>query len=542
MSHDTDKKAVITDDEAELARLGYKQELKRDWSLLQNFGVSFSIISVITGISTLFLYGLTTGGPAVMSISWIIVAFFTLIVGLAMAEICSSIPTSGGPYFWSAMLASPGQSAIAAWITGWFNLLGQVAVTTGISYGCSNFIATTATLHTGFEPNSRHVIGIYAGVLVTQGLINTFGVHLLKYLNNASVVFHSAGIFSIAVAVLAKAPKLQSASFVFGKFVDATGVGEDGVGWGKRASKAYVAVIGILVAQYTMTGFDASAHLSEETHNAALRAPQGIIISILCSAVFGWFLLLSLLFSIQNLDGVLNSATGQPVAQIYIDAVGTNGAIAMLTVTIICMYLCGTFSITSNSRMMYAFSRDGALPLSRFWHHVDEKRKSPIRTVWLAVLLSFCLGLPSLGSAVAFSAATSIATSGLYISYVIPVAFRMIERKNFKKGPFHLGRMSMPVAFVAIAWVCFITIVFVLPELNPITSQTLNYTPVACGAILVGSLIWWFLDARKWFKGPIRQIEAERLGIDITEPGALEKAEREGRLGKEDSVSEEKAA
>ncbi|KAH8913378.1 hypothetical protein BT69DRAFT_1344675 [Atractiella rhizophila] len=248
MSHDTDKKAVITDDEAELARLGYKQELKRDWSLLQNFGVSFSIISVITGISTLFLYGLTTGGPAVMSISWIIVAFFTLIVGLAMAEICSSIPTSGGPYFWSAMLASPGQSAIAAWITGWFNLLGQVAVTTGISYGCSNFIATTATLHTGFEPNSRHVIGIYAGVLVSQGLINTFGVHLLKYLNNASVVFHSAGIFSIAVAVLAKAPKLQSASFVFGKFVDATGVGEDGVGWGQRASKAYVAVIGMTLS------------------------------------------------------------------------------------------------------------------------------------------------------------------------------------------------------------------------------------------------------------------------------------------------------
>ncbi|KAH8918003.1 APC amino acid permease [Atractiella rhizophila] len=504
MSHDTDKKAVITDDEAELARLGYKQELKRDWSLLQNFGVSFSIISVITGISTLFLYGLTTGGPAVMSISWIIVAFFTLIVGLAMAEICSSIPTSGGPYFWSAMLASPGQSAIAAWITGWFNLLGQVAVTTGISY--------------------RHVIGIYAGVLVTQGLINTFGVHLLKYLNNASVVFHSAGIFSIAVAVLAKAPKLQSASFVFGKFVDATGVGEDGVGWGQRASKAYVAVIGILVAQYTMTGFDASAHLSEETHNAALRAPQGIIISILCSAVFGWFLLLSLLFSIQNLDGVLNSATGQPVAQIYIDAVGTNGAIAMLTVTIICMYLCGTFSITSNSRMMYAFSRDGALPLSRFWHHVDEKRKSPIRTGFVARRPALILPrLPSLGSAVAFSAATSIATSGLYISYVIPVAFRMIERKNFKKGPFHLGRMSMPVAFVAIAWV---------PELNPITSQTLNYTPVACGAILVGSLFWWFLDARKWFKGPIRQIEAERLGIDITEPWSVGKSGERGKVGK----------
>ena len=111
--------SVRIGDEDRLAQLGYEQELRRNWSLLHNFGVSFSIISVITGITTLFEYGLSTGGPGVMSVGWIVVCFFTMFVALGMAEIVSAIPTSGGPYFWAAILAPDRGSAFAAWITGW---------------------------------------------------------------------------------------------------------------------------------------------------------------------------------------------------------------------------------------------------------------------------------------------------------------------------------------------------------------------------------------------------------------------------------------
>jgi len=223
-------------DEAELARMGYKQELKRDLGLVQNFGVSFSIISVITGVSSLFLYGLITGGPAVMVWGWIIVAFFTMLVGLAMAEVCSAHPTSGGPYFWAAMLAKQKDAAFASWITGWFNLLGQVAVTTGISFACATFISTLATFNTDFVPTAKTTIGIYAAVLVAQGLINTFGVHILKYLNNISVWWHAVGTISLTIAVLVKAPTHQTGKFVFQTFNDGTGVG--GIGWSQRASPA----------------------------------------------------------------------------------------------------------------------------------------------------------------------------------------------------------------------------------------------------------------------------------------------------------------
>lgn len=507
--------ASMDEDELELARMGYKQELKRDFHLLQNFGVSFSIISIITGIPSLFHYGLTTGGPAVMVWGWVVVAFFTFMVGLSMAEICSAHPTSGGPYYWAAMLSKPKSAPLASWITGWFNLLGQVAVTTGISFACATFLSTVCTLGTHFVPTPKTTIGIYAAVLVSQGMINTFGVHILRYLNNVSIMWHAIGTISVVIAILVKAPTHQSGSFVFTTFVDQTGV--DGIGWSQRASHAYVVVIGILLSQYTITGYDASAHLSEETHNAAMAGSIGIIMAIGVSAVFGWFLILGLLFSIQDLDATINSATGQPVTQIFLDTVGEKGAIVLMTIVIGAMYFCGTFSVTANSRMMYAFARDGGIPGHKFFHKVDAKRKSPIRTIWLACTLSFILGLPSLGSAVAFSAATSIATIGLYISYGIPIALRVIYRDDFVRGPFHLGSFSYPVAIAAVMWIGFITIAFILPSLNPVNSQTLNYSIVAVGIVFIYSVGFWLVSARKWYTGPIRQIKAVEIGVSVTE-------------------------
>ncbi|KAL8959204.1 MAG: hypothetical protein Q9193_003893 [Seirophora villosa] len=192
-----------------------------------------------------------------------------MFVALGMAEIVSAIPTSGGPYFWSAILAPKHVSALASWITGWyvpksafmplhvltitrFNLLGQVAVTTGITFGLAGLISTTATVGTSYEVTAGKTLGIFAALLVSQGVINSFGVHLLRYLNNTSILLHSVGISCFCIAVLAKAPTHQSAKFVFATFYDGTGV--EAVGWSIRASPAYVAACGVLMSQYTITG------------------------------------------------------------------------------------------------------------------------------------------------------------------------------------------------------------------------------------------------------------------------------------------------
>lgn len=284
-------------------------------------------------------------------------------------------------------------------------------------------------------------------MLASHGIVNTFGVYVLRYLNDLSILLHSAGVFSIAVAVVAAAPNHRSAREVFAFFNDNTG----DPGWSVRASPAYVAICGILLSQYTITGFDASAHMSEETHNAARSAPIGVLTSIGVSAVFGFFYIVCLLFSIQDFDRTIGAT--QPVLQIFIDVFGDDGAIALMTLIIWTVWHCGLFSITSNSRMMFAFSRDRALP--GWFDYTDKRFKSPTRTIWLAATLAFILALPSLGSSVAFAAATSIATIGLYISYTIPVLISIVWHDEFEKvkGPFNLGRFSRPVGLIACLWV-----------------------------------------------------------------------------------------
>ncbi|KAL2171537.1 hypothetical protein VTG60DRAFT_2370 [Thermothelomyces hinnuleus] len=232
---------------------------------------------------------------------------------------------------------------------------------------------------------------------------------------------------------------------------------------------------------------------------------------------------MALLFSIQDFGAVLDSRYGQPVLQIFADVAGEDGALALFTLIMVCIWHCGLFSMTSNSRMMFAFARDGGI--HPFFSKVDARFRSPTRAVWLAATLSFILALPSLGSEVAFSAATSIATIGLYISYGLPVLIGLICHKSFMamKGPFNLGVLSRPVAAATCLWIGFITVVFCLPTANPVTSQTFNYTAVAVGIVGAFAVGLWVFWAHRWFTGPSAEVsEALRLGVDITEPGALE--------------------
>ena len=499
-----------TADEQRLHQLGYAQELSRSMSGFSNFAVSFTIISILSGCLTLYGFGMNTGGPVMIVWGWPVVGLMTLLVGLAMAEVCSSFPTAGGLYYWSAKLA--GRNAAAwSWFTGWFNFLGQVAVTAGIDFGAALFINAFANLQWNFAATPGHTVLIFAGVLLLHGLLNTFNVRLVAILNQVSVWWHLLGVLLI-VAVLAIAPAHhQSASFVFGHFVNNTG-------W---TSGLYVALLGLLLAQYTFTGYDASAHMTEETKNAAISGPRGIVMSILVSLGAGWVLLIGITFAIQNYANEVGSATGVPPAQIFIDAVGATGGKLLLLIAIGAQLFCGMASVTANSRMIYAFSRDGALPGSAFWHRINKRTRTPTNAVWLAAAGAFLLGLPYLWNATAYAAVTSIAVIGLYIAYVIPTFLRLRMGEAFERGPWHLGRWSRPIGIVAVAWVGVITILFMLPTVSPITGANFNYTVVAVAVVLGFAGIWWLLSARRWFTGPKVQGSAEELAAIEAELEAI---------------------
>ncbi|HEX3791497.1 MAG TPA: amino acid permease [Pseudonocardiaceae bacterium] len=481
-------------------QLGYAQELRRSLSGFNNFAVSFTIISILSGCLTLYGYGLNTGGPATMIWGWLVVGVFVVLVGLGMAEVCSSFPTAGGLYYWAAKLA-PSSGAAWSWFTGWFNLIGQVAVTAGIDFGAALFLNAFLDLVAGFTATPLHTILLLAAILIVHGLLNTFGVRVVALLNNVSVWWHLLGVL-IIVAVLVFVPtKHESAGFVFGHFVNNTG-------WGFAP---YVFLLGLLNAQYTLTGYDASAHMTEETHDAARSGPRGIVNSILVSLVAGWVLLIGLTFAIQDYAGTLSTSTGVPPAQIFIDAAGTKTGEFLLLIAIVAQLFCGMASVTANSRMIYAFARDGAVPGSRFWHQINKRTRTPTNSVWLAVVGAFILALPYLWSTTAYAAVTSIATVGLYVAYVIPVFLRVLKGDRFERGPWHLGRWGKPIGVVATIWVVFIFVLFMLPQVSPVSATNFNYTPVAFLVVLGGAALWWWVSAHKWFTGPKVQGTAEEL-------------------------------
>ncbi len=442
-------------DRERLHELGYAQELRREMTAFSSFAVSFTIISVLSGCLTLYGYGMTTGGPAVIVWGWPFVGVMTLVVALAMAEVCSSYPTAGGLYYWAAKLA-PSHGAAWAWFTGWFNFLGQVAVTAGIDFGAASFLNALLDLHFGFAATPPHTILLFGAILLLHGALNTLGLRLVASLNDVSAWWHVIGVLVI-VGVLALVPTHhQPASFVLGGFVNETGF----------TSPLYVAMLGLLLAQYTFTGYDASAHMTEETVDAAMAGPRAIVLSVAVSLVAGWVLLLGVTFAIQSYEGALRSATGVPPAQIFLDAVGTTGGTLLMLIAIGAQLFCGMASVTANSRMIYAFSRDGALPGSAFWHRINPRTRTPTNAVWLAAGGAFVLGVPYLWNATAYAAVTSIAVIGLYI---------------------------------------------MLPTVRPVTWASFNYTPVAVLAVLGFAGGWWLVSARRWFTGPRVQGTAAEL-------------------------------
>jgi amino acid permease (GABA permease) len=499
---------TLTADEQKLHELGYAQELARRMSGFSNFAVSFTIISILSGCLTLYQFGMNTGGPVMIVWGWPVVGLMTLLVGLAMAEVCSSYPTAGGLYYWAAKLA-PSNGAAWSWFTGWFNFLGQVAVTAGIDFGAAFFLNAFLDLQFGFTATPGHTILLFGIILVVHGLLNTFGVNLVARLNDISVWWHVIGVLVIVGALIIVPDRHQSASFVFGHFVNNTG-------W---TSGLYVALLGLLLAQYTFTGYDASAHMTEETHDAARSGPRGIVMSIVVSLAAGWVLLIGLTFAIQDYDTEVQSAT--PPAQIFIDAIGATGGKLLLLIVIGAQLFCGMSSVTANSRMIYAFSRDGALPFSSFWHRVNKRTRTPTNAVWLGATGAFILGLPYLWNTTAYAAVTSIAVIGLYIAYVMPTFLRLRRGDAFERGPWHLGRWSKLVGTLAVLWVVFIAILFMLPQASPVTAKTFNYTPIAVLVVLGFAGIWWLVSARKWFTGPKVQGSAEELAAIERDLGSV---------------------
>ena len=504
-------------DEQRLAELGYKQELERSWSGFTNFAISFSIISILAGCFTSFGTAWFYGGPVAASWGWPIVCGLILIIGLCMAEIVSAFPTAGGIYYWASKLGGP----VWGWFTGWFNLIGLLGVVASVDYACAQFLSITISLFdTGWDPlNLRRVFIIYLCILAAHTVLNIFPSHILSVWNNTSAYWHIAGPVIIVAILIFVPDHHQSLSWVFSSHANGSGF------FGGRTAGAgwlfYLLPFGaLLLTQYTITGYDACAHLTEETREASMGAAKGIWRAIFYSAIGGWILLLCFLFAATNVDAINKNPFNYVVVAIFQTSLGLTAFKIVMIISTVGQFFCGGSGMTSASRMTYAFSRDHAIPGWQLWSKVTKSR-APANATMLIAVASAVVAIPALKgntykTPVAFFAQTAITVIGLYIAYVIPIYLRWRMGDAFVAGPWTLGNKYKWMAPIAIVEVIIATIYFCLP-FGPSgipfkkgfawDGGYVQYAPAVVGTVILLVGIGWLVSARKWFTGPLRTID-----------------------------------
>jgi amino acid transporter len=514
----TDAVAEPDADEKQLAELGYKQDLHRAWGGFANFAISFTIISVLAGCFTTYGQAWNNGGPVAISWGWPLISIPILIIGFCMSELVSKYPTAGGIYWWASRLGGP----VWGWFTGWFNLVGLVGVVASVQYACATFMnALFGYFGLNFIVNfadDKHILletfGIFVVILVVSALINIFSTHLLAMVNSVSVVVHVVGV-AVIIGILAFVPDHhQSFDFVFTERINNSGF-SGGMYW------FYVLPLGFLLTQYTITGFDASAHISEETKGASVSAAKGVWRSIFYSALIGWLVLLAITFAATDVKAVNDGAGGS--LAVFDSALTLTATKVIVLISTIGQLFCGVACLTSASRMCFAFSRDGGLPGSKSLSRVNE-HGVPVAAVITMATAAGLITLPALEGdgafPYAFFAVVSITVIGLYIAYVIPIFLRWRMGDEFEPGPWTNGKKYKWMNLFSTIWVGIITVIFCLPFTpaavpgnEDFSWKAVNYAPITVITVLLIVGIWWKVSAHNWFRGTVRQVDLDEAGL-----------------------------
>src|SRR3954471_19354295 len=515
-------------DEKRLAELGYKQELDRGWTRFTNFAISFSIISVLAGCFTTFYVGWNNGGPIVISLGWPVIAVIILAVAVSMSELASAFPTAGGPYWWAHKLGGAGWS----WFTGWVNVIGLIGIVASVDYVLAFFLSQLFGLwgwDWGFVnwADKQHIIQeifwLYAVLLALHAMINIFSHRLISLFTSISVWWHVLGAAIILGILIFVPDHHQSASFVFTEKINNSGFANGAISGGTYWF--LVLPVGFLLTMYTITGYDASAHVAEETQGAEEAAAKGVWQSVALSAVIGWFVLLAILFAATNVNAV-NEGFGSSIAVFTSAAMDKGWAEAIILIACVGQFFCGMACVTSCSRTFYAFSRDRAVPGHRMWSRVSPKGV-PTTAVVMSCFLAMLITLPAFFASdkfvppVAFFAVTAIGTVGLYIAYVTPVYLRWRAGDSFEVRSWNLGPRYKWINAVAVVFVLFMFVDLCLPFSSlgvPWESDFdwsfFNYTPLVVGVVLLGTWLAWVAGAKNSYKGPVKTLEEDVVTRD----------------------------
>ena len=448
-------------------------------------------------------------------------------IALSVSELVSAYPTSGGLYFTCKYLAPEAWVPEISWLCGWLNLLGQVAGVASTEYGCAELLLAAVSMGSDFSyaPTTGATVGVMAAITMFHGALNSMNTSALEKLTKTYVVFHIGVLVAACITLLVMCKDKHDLSYVW------TSVTPDS-GW---SPTGFSFLFGFLSASWTMTDYDATAHIAEEIQNPELKAPWSITGAFAFTYIGGWLFIIVLTYCVGDVNAVLASPIGQPVAQIFYNVTGKNGGLFFTCSAFIVLNFGAMAAIQAGSRTVWAYSRDEMLPLSRIWYKINKRTDTPLYSVWLFTICCILIDLIGLGSYAAVAAIFNLTAIALDWSYCIPIICKMFYGK-FEPGPWHLGRASIYINAWAVIWTLFVSIIFILPTTRPVTplnarnfsfiddlfgqanNKQMNYVPVIIAAVTLFAVGYWYAAGRFYYTGP--RVKAQLiLGVERPSSG-----------------------
>lgn len=511
---DRDKKQDV----AVLHSMGYAQELQRSMSKFSNFAISFSIICILSGGINSFAQAISSVGGAGAGIGWIVGCLLSGMFALAMAQIASAFPTAGGLYHWASILGN----RFWGWLTAWLNLLGLITVLGAINIGTAYFFAGTFGGLIGFTGTDMQVVTFVAVITIAQALLNHLGIKVTTMLTDVSGYLIFATTAILVVACLYFAPAIDISRLW--TFTNYSGDAGGGV-FPQSDNMGYLFLLCLLLPVYTITGYDASAHTSEETKSAATSVPKGIVTAVFWSSIVGWIMICSITLAIPDMA----VAAGQGWGMFFgtMDAIMPAGLKTVLFAGIfIAQLLCGLATVTSASRMLFAFARDDGMPVgSKALASVSPKYRTPVAAIWTATVLCILYVLLAMSIKVGGTSIYVIVVNStlvfLFLSFTVPLVAGMFAYGTAKwptPGPWAMsGGVYKLVTVLSVVGMGVILFIAVAPPNERVLYVVLGFLALA--------LILWFAVENRRFEGPPTgdRIAARKAAIAAAEAAVGER-------------------
>ncbi|KAK3329871.1 amino acid/polyamine transporter I [Apodospora peruviana] len=479
-----------------LEALGYTPVFKREFSKWSSFSFAMSISGVYGSLMSTWIYGLQAGGAAAIMWSWIIGGAGAWALALSIAEIASAYPSSGAMYFTLKFLAPEEQVPILCWIAGYVNLVGTVTGSAATEYASSQMLLAAISIMSNFSfvPTSNHVVAIMALLVIVHATINTLPTVWLNRLANGYVVFHVSVFVGACACLLAQQKNKHTFEYVFTDFQPTSGWQPSG----------FAFLFGCLTPAWIMTSADSTARIAEEAKDPSRIVPKAIANATTFTYVVGLLFNLVLVLCMGDPVELLKSPSGQPVAQLFFNAMGRGPAIFFTLCGFVVMNLVAIPGIQSGSRTVFALARDDLLPLSRVWRRISKRSQTPIAAVWVYAVMEITVNLLGLASATAIGAVFNVCTVALNLSYIIPLVCKMAYGR-FERGPWHLGKFSTAINIWAVTWNGFMAVIFFFPTTLPVTPENMNYATVVFIFVLIFAIGLWLTHGRHYYIGPRAQ-------------------------------------